>query len=211
MSSESELNNCEGSRLQEIYALLSTETQNSSMRVVFCTRLLCTPITLDHHSSFLPIIVPPVFDMVKTRSGHDVFYTEASYGRAARSETTRKRKKLKLLRNDSSPCNDDDDETNEFNGVAARTPRSGRKTRGQIREEENLKTPPSAQTRLGITPPSKSDGMITRGRMPTCSDYGTLRHFSFTAGKGFFFVTDVMFGIHFLLTNARNLQELQPG
>ena len=101
-----------------------------------------------HHTSFLPTIVPPVVDMVKTRSGHDVFYTETSYGRAARSETTRKRKKQKLLRNDSSPCVvDDDDETNEFNGVAARTPRSGRKTRGQIREEENLRTPPSAQTR----------------------------------------------------------------
>jgi hypothetical protein len=123
-----------------------------------------------HHTSFLPTIVPPVVDMVKTRSGHGVFYTETSYGRAARSETTRKRKKQKLLKNDSSPCDDDDnDTTNNSNGITASTPRSGRKTRGQIREEENLRTPPGAKTRVGTTPPSKNDGMITRGRMPTCS------------------------------------------
>ena len=139
-------------------------------------------------SSFLPILVPPVVDMVKLRSGRAVFYTKASYGRESRLETTRKRKKQKLLRNDSCPCDDDNEdfETNDFNGVAARTPRSGRKTRGQIREEENLRTPPSAQTRVGITPPSTSDRIITRGTKPTCSDYGALRHLSY-AGNGFFF------------------------
>ena len=69
---------------------LSTETQNSNTENFVRRETLDQ--TLDHHSSFLPTIVPLVVDMVKTRSGHDVFYTEASYGRAARLETTRKRK-----------------------------------------------------------------------------------------------------------------------
>jgi hypothetical protein len=150
--------------------------------------------------------------MVELHSGRAVVYTEASYGRVSRLETTRKRKKEKLLRNDSSsPCDNDNEdvETNDFNGIAARTPRSGRKTRRQIQDEENLRTSSSAQTRVGITPPSTSGRMITRGRIPTCSDYSRLRHVS-NAGNGFFFVMDVTFGIPLLLTNARNLQELQP-
>jgi hypothetical protein len=65
------------------------------------------------------------------------------------------------------------------------TPRRARRTRGQIRQEEDLATPPSALARVGVTPPSKNERML-RGRIPTCSDYGISRHFSFK-GNGYFF------------------------
>ena len=105
--------------------------------------------------------------MVRTRAGHDVVYTEASYGRAARTESRRRMQKRKFERQDQGG----------ESGTAASTPQRARRTRGQIRQEE-LSTPPSATVRLGVTPPSQDEIML-RGRLPTCSDYGISRHFSF--------------------------------
>ena len=116
--------------------------------------------------------------MVKTRSGNDVSYTEASYGRAARKETTRKRQRMKLIGSTSERVDDHD--------RSPSTPRRTRNTRAaQMQQEEDLATPPSALNRVGITPPKKTERLL-RGRRPTCSDYGIARHFSFQ-GNGFFF------------------------
>ena len=115
--------------------------------------------------------------MVTTRSGHDVFYTQASYGRAAKKEATRRRLKRKL---ESTLLHD----TGEEGGVDRNTtPR--RQTRAQIRQLEELDTPPSALTRVAITPPSVTERFL-RGRTPTCSDYGTSRNILFQ-GNDFFF------------------------
>ena len=137
--------------------------------------------------------------MVRTRSGHDVFYTEASYGRAARNESSRQRRKRKL----SSTTLVQGEATMSRPGTPPRT----RRTRGQIQREEDLATPPSALRRVGATPPSKAEQML-RGRLPTCSDYGTSRHFSFK-GNGYFFVMLAMCGICFHQTGVRSLQEHQ--
>ena len=117
--------------------------------------------------------------MVRTRSGHAVFFTETSYGRAARQETTRRLQKRKL----SSSVLIQDEADGE-NGTFS-TPRRARKTRGQIWQEEDLATPPSANTRVGVTPPSRSE-RILRGRIPTCSDYGISRRYSFPGNRFFF-------------------------
>ncbi|KAI2490109.1 hypothetical protein MHU86_24480 [Fragilaria crotonensis] len=118
--------------------------------------------------------------MVQTRSGHDVFYTEASYGRAARNESTRKRRKRKLTQASMREFSAD-------NSFTSTTPqRTPRKTRAQIRQEEELSTPPSTLNRVGRTPPIKTERLLRGKRKPTCSDYGIARHFSFQ-GNGFFF------------------------
>ena len=129
-------------------------------------------------------LVLVVCNMVRTRSGHDVVYTEASYGRAARKESSRRQQKRKLAR---AVLAEDDEDGSESGTADTSTPRTRtrRKTRGQIRQEEALATPPSALTRVGVTPPIQPERML-RGRMPTCSDYGTSRHFSFQ-GNGYFF------------------------
>jgi hypothetical protein len=120
-------------------------------------------------------------DMVRTRAGHDVFHTEASYGRAARVESSRKHRKRRLLCAVSMQDGDGGGES----GTTSTPRRATRKTRGQIRQEEDVATPPSALSRVGVTPPSKNERML-RGRVPTCSDYGISRHFAFR-GNGYFF------------------------
>ena len=85
--------------------------------------------------------------MVRTRTGHDVVYTEASYGRAARTESRRRMQKRKFERQDQGG----------ESGTAASTPQRARRTRGQIRQEEELATPPSATVRVGVTPPSQNE------------------------------------------------------
>jgi hypothetical protein len=65
--------------------------------------------------------------MVRTRAGCDVFYSEESYGRAARRETTRQRKRRKFTQHTlAQECSGD-------NCNITSTPRrSPRKTRAQI-------------------------------------------------------------------------------
>ncbi|KAI2505217.1 hypothetical protein MHU86_9213 [Fragilaria crotonensis] len=112
--------------------------------------------------------------MVQTRSGNVVIHTEASYGRAARSESSRKRRKRKA--------------ENDQNAANATTPRRRAPTRSQIQYDEALATPPGASARVGSTPsPNKTD-RILRGttRKPRCSDFGKTRHFAFH-GQGFMF------------------------
>ena len=115
--------------------------------------------------------------MVTTRSGHDVFHTESSYGRAANIESKRRRLKKKL---ESSLERQEDKD-----GVDRNTTTPRRQTRAQLQQMEELSTPPSASNRVGITPPRKTERLL-RGRLPTCSDYGITRHFSFR-GNSFFF------------------------
>lgn len=117
--------------------------------------------------------------MVTTRSGHDVFHTEASYGRAAKKETTRRRLKRKL---ESTVLQQHE---TEEGGVDRNTTPRRRQTRAQIRQLEELDTPPSALTRVAITPPNVTERFL-RGRTPTCSDYGTSRNILF-GGNDFFF------------------------
>ena len=118
--------------------------------------------------------------MVRTRSGHDVFHSEASYGRAARSESKRRMRKRKI----AADLRDEDGV--ESSGTASTPVRNTRRTRGQIRQEEDLSTPPSAFARVGVTPPSQNERILRGGRLPTCSDYGNTRHYMFK-GNGYFF------------------------
>ena len=116
--------------------------------------------------------------MVTTRSGYDVFYTEASYGRAEeRAEKTRKRLKRKL---ESSLL-----QNGEVDRNTTSTP-IRRQTRAQIHQLEELDTPPNALTRIGITPPGVVTERFLRGGAPTRSDYGISRNIFF-GGNGFFF------------------------
>ena len=59
--------------------------------------------------------------MVRTRAGHDVVYTEASYGRAARTESRRRMQKRKFERQDQGG----------ESGTAASTPQNARRTRAR--------------------------------------------------------------------------------
>jgi hypothetical protein len=117
-------------------------------------------------------------NMGRTRSGREIVYTEASYGRAARAETARKRKKRKL--SSTSLVQRDNNSVVIVGGTPPR------RTRGQIRQEASLGTPPSVYTRVGATPPSNGNRVLRGTRAPTCSDYGMSRHYSFQ-GDGFFF------------------------
>jgi hypothetical protein len=147
----------------------------SALTLSFLLHILLPLRSQALHSSFCSLIGGR---MVKTRSGNDVSYTEASYGRAARKETTRKRLRMKLIASTSERVDDHD--------RSPSTPRRTRNTRAaQMQQEEDLATPPSALNRVGITPPKKTERLL-RGRRPTCSDYGIARHFSFH-GNGFFF------------------------
>ena len=78
---------------------------------------------------------------------------ETSYGRAAKEESIRRMKKRKLL---ASLAQDEDEAngttTTTINNSCA-TPRRTLRTRAQIQELEDLSTPPSAATRVAITPP----------------------------------------------------------
>jgi hypothetical protein len=92
--------------------------------------------------------------MVQTRSGHAVFYSEASYGRAARKETTRQRRKRKLTEHTLvRGCGGDDSNTS----TSQTTPR---KTQAQIRQDKELSTPPSTLNRVGRPPPSKTERLL---------------------------------------------------
>ena len=128
--------------------------------------------------------------MVRTRSGQVVSYTELDYGRASRQEIARRHQKRKLLARAESDDEEDDDGGAAIGGggIGTSTPRTprARKTRAQVRQEEALATPPSARVRVGVTPPVHSERILRGSRMPTCSDYGTTRHFSFK-GDGYFF------------------------
>ena len=63
----------------------------------------------------------------------------------------------------------EDDEEDDDGGAAVRgigtssTPRA-RKTRGQLRQEEAVATPPSAFVRVGVTPPVQTERMLLRGK-----------------------------------------------
>jgi hypothetical protein len=117
--------------------------------------------------------------MVHTRSGHAVVHVEASYGRAARKESKRRRQKRKLnLSTNTLP--------GQIDGVdGSATPQRRTRTRAQIQELTELATPPSATNRVATTPPTTTTRFL-RGRLPRCSDFGLNRHFAFE-GQRFFF------------------------
>ena len=103
---------------------------------------------------------------------------EASYGRAARNESKRQRRKRKLAADLSSSPDD-----TSWNTTPAR------RTRLQVELEASLDTSPSASNRLDIskTPPQKRSERISRQqRSPRCSDFGRARHYAFQ-GRGFLF------------------------
>ena len=110
-----------------------------------------------------------------TRSGLAVVHSEASYGRASKKEITRQRLKRKLENTILWQVEEGDMNT---------TPR--RQTRAQIRQMEELTTPPSALTQMAVTPPENTAERFLRRRLPKCSDFGIARHFLFR-GQGFFF------------------------
>lgn len=115
--------------------------------------------------------------MVHTRSGHAVVHMEASYGRAARTESRRKRQKKKIYAIKPSGRGE------AVGRSLSSTPQ--RITRSQLEQEEELATPPSASNRLAVTPPAKTE-RILRGRLPRCSDFGVARRYAFK-NKGFLF------------------------
>ena len=76
--------------------------------------------------------------MVRTRSGNKVFHTETSYGRAGRSESTRRRRKRKV-----------ENEQSANNATLRRTTRNH--TQSIIELDASLATPPSSLARVGAT------------------------------------------------------------
>jgi len=99
--------------------------------------------------------------MVKTRHGTSIKYTSNDYGRAARAESSRQRKRKAIVASSGT-------------AVASTPPR----TRARIEEGEALATPPSIPLAID-TPPMKPSARASRFRMPRCSDYGMLRQFIF--------------------------------
>jgi hypothetical protein len=156
-----------------LYAFSSTALESravSSSPVALVVRSICLLLLL------------ATSNMGRTRSGREIVYTEASYGRAARAEATRKRKKRQLA--STSSVRTDNSSVVIVGGTPPRS--TTRQTRGQIQLEASLGTPPSVYTRVGATPPSNGNRILRGTRAPTCSDYGMSRHYSFQ-GDGFFF------------------------
>lgn len=162
--------------------------------------LLCNVVVCSQQKLFFASLV--VGGMVKTRSGRDVFYTEASYGRAAWEETSRQRQKRKLSNKTSV----------QGEATISRTatpPR--RRTRGQIQWEEDLATLPSALRHVGATPPSKvASWNIGRGtRQGTTSwipdnSLGCWNHHTLAR-------LNMWSPIHSLLSNKCNSKVIFPG
>ena len=99
----------------------------------------------------------------------------------------RKKKLMKSLSTSSaasSLCISQEDHDAVGTSSTAATPPRAR-TRKQIQELMEVSTPPSATKRLALTPPAKSERFL-RGRLPRCSDFGTMRHYAFK-GRGFLF------------------------
>ena len=116
--------------------------------------------------------------MVHTRSGQAVVHGEASYGRAARKESQRRRQKRKKLNLSRSELGQDDG----LDGNASTTTPQRRRrirTRAQAQEEEKLATPPGIFNQVAKTPPPKSERLLRGTRLPRCSDFGPARHFIF--------------------------------
>ncbi|KAI2498484.1 hypothetical protein MHU86_16010 [Fragilaria crotonensis] len=121
--------------------------------------------------------------MVRTRSGNEVFHSEASYGRAARTESARQRKKRK------TGCAEN--KTTTSCGLTTPMGVLTRQATSQMDEDKSLllATPPSASIRAGPTPSPKTDQLLratTAMRKPRCTDFGTARRFAFQ-GQGYFF------------------------
>jgi hypothetical protein len=130
-------------------------------------------VALSQGDDLLLSEMEPYKDMVRTRSGNEVFHTEASYGRAARSESTRQQLKRKVENIESASM------------MKPRRTRSH--TRSQMELDVTLETPPSALCRVGTTSSPKTERMLRTSRKPRCSDFGVSRHFAFQ-GQGFFFL-----------------------
>jgi hypothetical protein len=111
--------------------------------------------------------------MVRTRSGNEVFHTETSYGRAARSESTRRRRKRKV-----------ENEQSANDAMPRRTTRNH--TQWSIELDASLASPPSSLARVGATPSPKAERVLRKTRKPRCSDFGMASH-SALKGQGFFF------------------------
>ena len=115
-----------------------------------------------------------------TRSGKEVAHMKASYGRAAREESKRKRRKRKLLVENMLLALSPDDAINS-------TP--ARRTRSQWEQETALDTPPSATNRVSDSTSreqKRSERISRKQQTPRCSDFGHSRHFSFE-GQGLLF------------------------
>ena len=133
--------------------------------------------------------------MVHTRSGLAVVHMETSYGRAARIESKRRRKKQKWMNMDSirSAAGDDDagskDTSTPNTTTTIMTPTramSRTMTRAQAQEDRELITPPGASRRVAETPPPPRERILRGTRLPRCSDYGLERH-SIFKDQGFHF------------------------
>ena len=131
-----------------------------------CRAVSSSPVVLVRSICVLLLLLLAKSTMGRARSGREIVYTEASYGRAARAETARKRKKRKLSSTLSVALQRD----NSSVVIVGGTP--PRRTRGQIRQEASLGTPPSVYTQVGATPLSNGNRVLRGTRAPTCSDYG---------------------------------------
>ena len=94
-----------------------------------------------------------------------MFHTETSYGRAARSESTRRRRKRKV-----------ENEQSANDATPRRTTRNH--TQSIIELDASLATPPSSLARVGATPsPAKAERVLRKTRKLRCSDFGMARHY----------------------------------
>jgi hypothetical protein len=119
-----------------------------------------------------------------TRSGKAIVHGER-YGRAAKEESTRQRRKRKLLRESAATSGD-------ASILGSGTSPARRRTRLQAELEAALDTPPPspkepiALTAYAGTVQKKSERISRKLRTPRCTDYGRTRRYAFE-GQGFLF------------------------
>lgn len=120
-----------------------------------------------------------------TRSGKAIVHGER-YGRAAKEESTRQRRKRKLLRESAATSGD-------ASILGSGTSPARRRTRLQAELEAALDTPPpSPKEPIALTAyaagtvQKKSERISRKLRTPRCTDYGRTRRSAFE-GQGFLF------------------------